>query len=172
MGGGGKESVRAALSPGGECLLEGLADTCAPPGRSAFPAWLCFPPLGSISWLRMPGLIRMVLRQDSGDGRGQDGPAGGFAQRVTLWGCLAEPFKPCRASFALLSLPPAPTLLQPVFLLSGFGTRAESQASPVSSPLPLPGSSRDTQLDPEVPRSPSFFHAVLHACPCLLYPQP
>lgn len=65
-------------------------------------------------------------------------------QPVPLWGCLAEPCKPCRASPALLSLPPAPTLLQPAFFLRGFGTRAESQASPVSSPLPPLRSSRDT----------------------------
>lgn len=80
----GKEGVcqSTALSPGWECLLEGPADPCAAPGRRPFPcpAWLCFPPLGSVSWLRMPELLRTVLRQDSGDGRGRDGPAGGFAQ--------------------------------------------------------------------------------------------
>lgn len=98
----------------------------------------------------MPGLLRMVLRQDGGDGKGWDGPAGGFAQRES-----AKPRKPCRASPALLSLPPAPTLRQPAIFLRGFGTRAESQASPVSSPLPLPRSSRDSQLDPEVPAAPA-----------------
>lgn len=159
-----KEGVcqSTALSPGWECLLEGPADPCAPPGHSPFPcpAWLCFPPLGSVSWLRMPGLLRTVLRQDSGDGRGRDGPAGGFAQRhsaSSLVGLPGRACKPCRASPALLSLPPAPTLLQPAFFLRGFGTRAESQASPVSSPLPPPGSSRDalswTQRSPAAPAS-------------------
>lgn len=173
-----KEGVcqSTALSPGWECLPGALAAPCAPPGHSPFPcpAWLCFPSLGSISWLRMPGLLRMVLREDSGmagDGMVLLVALLRVAQAVPLQGCLAEPCKPCRASPALLSLPPAP-IMQPAFFLRGFGTRAESQASPVSSPLPLPGFSRDFQLDPEVPHSPSFFHAVPDACPCLLYPQP
>lgn len=162
-GANGEELERGSLSE--HCplpWLEGPANTCAPPDHRPFPcpARLCFPPLGSISWLRMPGLLRMVLRQDTGGGG--DGMVLLVAlprdtQPVPLWGCLAEPCKPCRASSALLSLPPAPILLQPAFFLRGFGTRAESRASLVWSPLPLPGSSRDTlswtQRSPTAPAS-------------------
>lgn len=170
----GEELERGSLSE--RCplpWLEGPDNTCAPPDHSPFPcpAWLCFPPLGSISWLRMPGLLRMVLRQDTGDGG--DGMVLLVAlprdtQPVLLWGCLAELCKPCRASSALLSLPPAPILLQPAFFLRGFGTRAESQARLVWSPVPLPGSSRDTlswtQRSPTAPASTQSLMLVPVSC--------
>lgn len=76
-GANGEELERGSLSE--HCPLPWLgvpargADPCAPAGHSPFPcpAWLCFPPLGSRSWLRVPGPLRVVLRQDRGwQGRG------------------------------------------------------------------------------------------------------
>lgn len=77
-------------------------------------------------------------------------------QPVPLQSCLAEPCKPCRASPALLPLPPPPTLLQPAFFLRGFGTKAESQASPVLSPLPLQGPAETLSAGPRGPPQPQL----------------
>lgn len=156
-----KEGVcqSTALSPGWECLLKGLADACAPPGHSSFPgpAWLCFPPLGSISWLRMPGLLRMVLRQDTGDGRGQDCPAGGFAQRHSASSLVGLPGRavqalqsqPCPALASLSSHSPAACVFPKRFWHQG---REPSQPCLIPTATPRV-QQRRSQLDPEVPCS-------------------
>lgn len=182
-------ACQSAASPpaGSPCSRVRPTPSCRLQGRSPFPcpclALLSAPP-GSVCWPRMPELLPVPAaeagRRGSRRREGRRGRDGGFAQRgsassLAVSGsqrCPAEPALP-RAGFPQLLLSWSLRFAKEVLAL---GQRAEpALPRPHGHPQGLPagcGEQRCFQPELEVPRSPSFFHAVPHACPCLPYPQP